>query len=403
VNTIPSVEFTVYPDDCDAFGHVNQASFVALLERARWNALATGPGMDAFTRHEAWPAIRKTTIEFYRQVFPGDGIRFSIEFQREGQTSFFVRQIARKVGDEGTVAEAEFLFTCIGKDGRPVPVPPEVGQFFGARPSRRTGVTRHMRVRELLTAVEVNGDGDAILLAHGFPLDRTMWHRFSGILTGWLRVFPDLRGLGLNQMPDSGYSMAEYADDLVALLDTLHIEKAVFCGLSMGGYIGFEMLRRHADRVRALILMNTKAIADDPEARAVRDRTITRVRRDGSGFLADEMIPKLLASTSLQAQPDVERMVRNMIEQSPAEGVVGALTAMRDRPDSTPMLPEIAVPTLVVHGSDDNLIPIEEARAMADGIPGAHFAVIPAAGHLSPLEQPVNTGRVVREFLESLH
>ncbi len=402
MTTISSREFTVYPDDCDSFGHLNQASFLLLFERARWDALAAGPGMDAFARHKAWPAIRKANIEYHRQVLPGDRLRLELELTHLGRSSFQMRQVARKVGEDAPVAEATFLFVCIGQDGRPTMVPPDVAAFFGGRPSRRTGVARHVSVKGLVTAVEVHGDGPAILLIHGFPLERTVWRQVSAMLTGWRRIEPDLRGCGLTEVPESGYSMQQYADDMAGLLDTLHVERTVVCGLSMGGYIAFEMLRRHAGRVRGLILLNTRASADDADGRAKRDATIARVRRDGTGFLADEMMGKLLAPSSLKTMPEVVDQVRTMVTNNPADGMAGALEAMRDRPDSTPLLAEITVPTLVIAGSHDRLIPTSVAKAMADAIPGAQYSVIPAAGHLAPLEQPVNTARVIREFLEAL-
>jgi pimeloyl-ACP methyl ester carboxylesterase/acyl-CoA thioesterase FadM len=396
------VELTVYPDDCDAFGHLNQASFLTLFERARWDALAQGPGSDAFTRQGVWPAVRRTTIEYHQQVFPGERLAFSLDLIHHGHTSFALRQVARKVKSQAVAAEAEFLFVCIGKDGRPVAVPAEVSRFFGVRPSRRTGATQQFTVRGISITADVGGDGPAVLFIHGFPLDRTMWRPLSAALTGWRRIAPDLRGMGHSDAPEGGYDLAAYADDLAGLLDLLRVDRAVVCGLSMGGYVAFELLRRHRARIGALILMSTRATPDDAEGRAKRDAAIARVRRDGPAFLADEWPPKLLAPLSLQTMPEVVQQVRAMAAGSPPVGIAGALWAMRDRPDSTALLPTIDVPTLVLAGRDDQLIPPSAARAMADAIPGAHHAIIPSAGHLPPLEQPVNTGRVVREFLEAL-
>jgi pimeloyl-ACP methyl ester carboxylesterase len=229
-----------------------------------------------------------------------------------------------------------------------------------------------------------------------------MWRPLSAALTGWRRIAPDLRGMGHSDAPEGGYDLAAYADDLAGLLDLLRVDRAVVCGLSMGGYVAFELLRRHRARIGALILMSTRATPDDAEGRAKRDAAIARVRRDGPAFLADEWPPKLLAPLSLQTMPEVVQQVRAMAAGSPPVGIAGALWAMRDRPDSTALLPTIDVPTLVLAGRDDQLIPPSAARAMADAIPGAHHAIIPSAGHLPPLEQPVNTGRVVREFLEAL-
>jgi YbgC/YbaW family acyl-CoA thioester hydrolase len=399
---VAPVELTVYPDDCDAFGHLNQASLLAMFERARWEALARGPGMDLFKRHGIWPAIRKATVDFLQPAHPGDRLRFELEVTHWGDTSFTMRQRARRPGGEGVAADAEFVFVAVAPDGRPVPIPVEVGQAFGVSRSRRTGAAQQYAVRGLATTVDLAGDGPPVLFVHGFPLDRTMWRPVASGLTGWHRVLPDLRGLGLSEGPEDGYAMSTYADDLAALLDILRIPQAVVCGLSMGGYVAFEVIRRHPARVRALVLSNTRAAPDDAEGRARRDAMIARIRRDGPGFLADEMLPRLVGPDTVRTMPDVVRQVRAMVTGQSTSGLVGALTAMRDRPDSRPLLGSIAIPTLVVHGSDDQMIPLAEARAMAEAIPDAHFAVIPAAGHLAPVEQAVNTGRVIREFLESL-
>jgi 3-oxoadipate enol-lactonase len=402
VSTVPPIELIVYPDDCDAFGHVNQAAYFRLFERARWEALVPGAGMGVFHAHGVWPAVRKTEAEFFQQVAPGDRLRFELEVEHWGETSFTLRQQARRVGGQGLAAEVRVVLVTIARDGRPCPVPAEIGRLLGVHPPRRTGASQQFTVRDLVVTVDVTGDGPAVLFVHGFPLDRTLWRPVARTLMGWRRIAPDLRGMGLSEVPEEGYSMAEYADDLAALLDAVKVDQAVVCGFSMGGYVAFELLRRHRDRVRALVLVNTRAGAEDADGRARRDATIARIRRDGPGFLADEMVPRLLAPSSLQTQPDVVRQARAIVSAQQADGLVGALAAMRDRPDATALLATIAVPTLVIAGSDDQLIPSAESRAMAEAVPNAHFAMIPGAGHLAPMEQAVNTARVIREFLEAL-
>lgn len=399
----PPVRFIVFPDDCDAYGHLNQAAVVRLFERARWAALAAGPGMDVFTRNGVWPAVRKTTVEHRAQAFTGDELRFDLALAHHGRTSFTLRQIATRAADETTVADGEFVFVCVGEDGRPRPVPPEVSRFFGARPSQLPGETRHVAVRDVSLAVDMLGDGDPVLFVHGFPLDRTLWRQTAGTLTGWRRVAPDLRGFGLSGATEQPADMAAYAHDLAALLEALGIERAVVCGLSMGGYVAFELWRHHRDRVRALVLMSTRAAPDDGAQRERRDALIARVRRDGSTAMADELLPKLLAPITLSTQPQVVDRLRRMAAASPPEGLAQALAAMRDREDARPLLETITVPTLVVAGAEDGLIPPAETRALAAAIRNAHLAMIPDAGHLPPLEQPINTSRVVGEFLEALH
>ena len=271
----------------------------------------------------------------------------------------------------------------------------------GGRPPVKPGGPRRVAARGVALAVDVQGDGVPLLFVHGFPLDRTMWREVIAALTRWRRIAPDLRGMGLSQAPES-YSMAEYADDLAALLDVLDARQAVVCGLSMGGYVAFELFRRHAHRVRALILMNTRAEPDDSAGRHARDATVSLVEREGPSGLADVMVPQLLAPANLSAMPRVVQRVRAMITGTPAAGIVGALRAMRDRPDSRPTLAAINVPTMVVAGREDRLISPDASRALAAAIAGSRLIRIPHAGHLTPLEQPVAASRVIAEFLESL-
>ena len=196
--------------------------------------------------------------------------------------------------------------------------------------------------------------------------------------------------------------MTTYADDLVGLLDRAQIRQAVVCGLSMGGYIIFELLRRHPHRVRAAIFCNTKAAADTPEARHGRDALAAKAQREGATAVAAELIPKLLARETQQQRADVVREVREMIEQQPVAGIVGALHALRERPDSTPLLSRIQMPVLVVAGDDDQIAPAPGMKQMAERIQGAEFVTVPSAGHLAPLEQPATVNAAVVAFLEKL-
>ena len=399
---IPEIDLTVYPDECDAFGHLNQASFLSLFERARWEMLARGPGMDVFTREGAWPAVRKTTIDYQAAAYPGDILRFQQSLTHIGRTSFTMRQTARRTKDQTPIATAEFVFVCVDREGKPTPVPDAVVSFMNARRSSR-GESARLTVNGVSLAMEVRGDGPALLFIPGYPLDRTIWQHQVGALTGFKRIAPDLRGLGLSDAPDLGYSMATYADDLVALLDALGVQQAVLCGLSMGGYIAFEVLRRHRERVRAVVLMDTRAEADTLEGKRGREAAMQAVREGGAAAIAEQMLPMLLSRNAPGTMPQVVERVRTMIASQPVQGIVGALTAMRDRPDSTPLLPSLeGLPALIVVGEEDELTPPARARAMAGAIPGALLSVIPAAGHLPPVEQPLSTTRVLSEFLASL-
>ncbi|HUC41366.1 MAG TPA: alpha/beta fold hydrolase [Gemmatimonadales bacterium] len=243
-----------------------------------------------------------------------------------------------------------------------------------------------------------------VLFVHGFPFDHLMWRHQIAALTRWHRLAPDLRGAGaaVTSLAVADYSMAAYADDLIALLDRSQVRQAVVCGLSMGGYIAFELLRRFPERVLAAILCNTKAEADTADGKRGRDALTARVQRDGATAAAAELVPKLLAPPTRERRPDVVREVQTMIDRQPVAGIVGALHALRERPDSTPLLAQINVPVLVLAGADDQIAPVGGMEAMAKAIPGAEFAVIREAGHLSPLEQPREVNAAVVTFLEKL-
>jgi 3-oxoadipate enol-lactonase len=239
----------------------------------------------------------------------------------------------------------------------------------------------------------------ALLLVHGFPLDSRLWDAQVAGLSSQVRVIaPDLRGWGKSAVPPGPYSMNQYADDLVGLMDLLGIQRAVVGGLSMGGYISFALWRLHPERVQALVLADTRAEPDSAQGRANRDVAAARVREIGPAAFAEEMLPRLVAPANLGDARVRDRALRIMASQ-PAGGMVAALGAMRDRPDSRDLLGGITVPTTVIVGREDILIPLAEARAMAAAIPGARLVEVAQAGHLSPLENPRTFNAALREFL----
>ena len=244
----------------------------------------------------------------------------------------------------------------------------------------------------------------AVLFIHGFPFDHSMWRHQLAALSRWQCLAPDLRGSGTAAPPDSpdDYSMAAYATDLVRLLDEQRVDRVVACGLSMGGYIVFELLRQFPKRIRAAILCSTKATADTPEAKQGRDQLAAKTRRDGASGAAAELLPKLLAPVTRQRQPQVVRDVTEMMTRQPVAGIVGALHALRERPDSTPLLAQIRIPVLVVAGEEDQITPAAGMQEMARAIPRAQFVLIPDAGHVTPLEQPVTVSSALADFLTKL-
>lgn len=237
-----------------------------------------------------------------------------------------------------------------------------------------------------------------ILLVHAFPLDSRMWSRQLAALAGSRAVLaPDLRGFGQRASEPGPTSIDQHARDLVDLLDRSRIVRAAIVGVSMGGYIALALHRIAPDRIAGLMLCDTKAEPDSDQAKSARTARIERIRRDGLGFLPDEMMPVLVApSASEEVKLELRRI---MLEQRP-QGVEAALMAMRDRGDSTSVLSSIRVPTSLVCGEHDALTPPKMMQQMASSIPGAAFSVIEGAGHLPNLEAPQAFGRAVSALLE---
>ncbi len=246
-----------------------------------------------------------------------------------------------------------------------------------------------IEIRDTAIHVRTEGSGSPLLFVHGFPFHGGMWDaQLAALPDGWHAIVPDLRGFGRSQPGErEAWTMDLFADDLAALLDELGHGRVVLCGLSMGGYVSFAFWRRHRDRVRALVLADTRPEADDDEGRANRLEVADRVLRDGSASLADELTAKLLAPVSLGRPALVERVRAMIVDTSPAT-IAMTQRAMAQRPDSRPDLPGIDVPTLVLTGSEDEMTGPVTARAMVGAIPHALLEIVPGAGHLSPMERP---------------
>ena len=223
-----------------------------------------------------------------------------------------------------------------------------------------------------------------LLLIHAFPLDARLWEPQLGSLGPRLPlVAPHLPGFGATQGPDV-LTMRAAADRCIAALDEAGVDTAVVCGLSMGGYVAFELWRAARPRIAALVLANTKAEADQPEAAAKRRELAERLRTEGHGFLVDEPPPLLRED----APAELRERVRAWIAEQTPNGIAAAALGMAERPDSVQDLATIDVPTLVITGSEDRLIPPDVTAGIADGVAGAELLRIEGAGHLSNLEAP---------------
>lgn len=234
------------------------------------------------------------------------------------------------------------------------------------------------------------GGGPPLVWIHGFPLSSRVFQEQRAI-AGARHIVPDLPGFGRTP-PAPIESIDDYAREVLALLDQLSIERAIFAGLSMGGYICFAIARMALARMDGLILIDTKETADTPEARRGRYETIEKVKEKGVSVVVDSMLPKMLTPAAPAGLVDA---VRTMMSGSSPEGVIAALRAMAERPDSK--LPD--VPTLIAVGARDAITPPSDAERMAKALERATLVTIPAAAHLSNMEKPHEFNEAVERFL----
>ena len=362
---LPEVIFHVYPADCDMLGHVNHATMLAFLERARWELLERqdAGGVRDFARVPVWSVVRHVDIDYFAQSLPGDDLAIRSGLLAVKNTSYIVKQDVRKVG---------------------------------------TGAMIALLPNGIELAHDEMGSGVPLLFVHGWPHNRALWSAQLRGLSALARcIAPDLRGFGASSVMGP-YTIDQYADDLAALLASRHVERAVVCGLSMGGYVALAMLRRHRQLLRGLILTSTRATADSSEARAKRLSMITFVEEHGVEALAANQLKAMVGDTTFTSRPDLLESLRRHMAVAPRDGVVGALHAMAERADATALLATIDIPTLVVSGAEDTITPPVELRALAHAIPGATLQTIEGAGHLCAYERPAAFNHLVGEFLTRL-
>lgn len=241
-----------------------------------------------------------------------------------------------------------------------------------------------------------------VLFIHGFPHNRGLWTPQLSGLAGHARcIAVDLRGFGESSVAPP-YSMDQYADDIVALMDRLRLGEAVICGLSMGGYVAMAMWRRHKERIRALVLADTRAGSDSEEGREKRRAMAQLARERGPSAVADAMITGMVGKHTRENAPHVVDMVHRMLTSANVAGLVGALEALRERPDSTLALSTIDVLTLILVGADDVLTPVADSQAMHRAIYGSRLEVLAHAGHVSNVERPAAFNHLVAEFLSTV-
>ncbi len=250
--------------------------------------------------------------------------------------------------------------------------------------------------------VEDHGEGVPVILLHGFPLSSAIWTPVRTAVEQAARLItPDLRGFGSSDQPATGYGIEDLAGEVIRLADALKVDRFVLGGHSMGGYVALRVAAAWPERLAGLILVDTRAEADAPEGRRRRDVGIAQiVAGDAAGFL-DEFVAGLVGPSSTKRAPRVIAELRAIAAEAAPEALAGCLAGMRDRLDSSALLPTLDVPALVVVGQEDSLTPVASSRAMAAALPMATLVEIPSAGHTPSMERPIPTAEAILGFLRA--
>jgi 3-oxoadipate enol-lactonase len=239
-----------------------------------------------------------------------------------------------------------------------------------------------------------------VVFIHGFPFSQAMWEpQVEAFRRDYRVITYDVRGHGLTGAGDGQYLLEIFVDDLIALLDHLKIQKAALVGLSMGGYIALRTVERNPDRVRAMVLCDTRAEADSNDAKIARAAAVRKIKAEGMSAYAEAFVKGIFSEdTFLNNQAAVQK-IRSIIESNPPLGAIGTLIALAARTDYAASLAKISVPTLLLVGEKDVVTPVPVARIMQEKIRGAELHAITGAGHLSNLENPTVFNRFLRDFL----
>ena len=246
------------------------------------------------------------------------------------------------------------------------------------------------------------GNGPDVVLLHPFPAHHGIWLPVAeSLATRYRCVLPDLRGHGASEPGGGAATMEKHAADIRRVCDDAGVGRAVFAGVSIGGYVLFEFWRRFRERVAALVLCDTRAPADSDETRRARLASIQQVQKQGPDGFLDAQAERLLGATTRRNRPDIAAAARQLMSQTKVAGIVAIQQGMAARPDSVPTLKTIEVPALLIVGDEDAVTPRPDAEQMRHAIAGAKLEIISAAGHYSPFEQPEQVARTLRRFLDA--
>ena len=250
-------------------------------------------------------------------------------------------------------------------------------------------------------AYSVLGDGPPVVLLHPFPANHEFWIPAAQALSSRYRVIlPDLRAHGKSQAGEGSATMEKHASDIARVLDDAQVGRALFAGVSIGGYILFEFWRRYRGRVAALALCCTRPQADTSEGRNARLKTAEEVLELGTEWFADLMLPKLLGKTARESRPDLVDGARRMMLKMSPQNIAQVQQGMAARPDSVAALKTINVPTLLLMGEEDGIATPSDGELMRQHIAGSRLGVVPKAGHFAAWEQPEAVGKLLRQFVD---
>ncbi|MDH4473950.1 MAG: alpha/beta hydrolase [Fluviicola sp.] len=248
------------------------------------------------------------------------------------------------------------------------------------------------------------GEGNTpIIFLHGYPFSKAMWQGQLEFLKSKHRVIAcDIRGFGRSKDEESTLSIDLFADDLIAFMDKLTIEKAVICGLSMGGFIALDALKKFPNRFEALILCDTQCIADTDEVKAKRYKIIDEITFSGVTEFNEGFVKSVFHKDSLATKSDIVERLRNVVFSNSQRIITMGLTALAGRTETCSILSKITIPTLIICGREDAVTPLEQSESIHATIKGSVLKVIDKAGHVSNLEQPDEFNKYVLDFLTVL-
>jgi pimeloyl-ACP methyl ester carboxylesterase len=246
-----------------------------------------------------------------------------------------------------------------------------------------------------------NKSNTPIIFIHGFPHDHRMWDfQVEALKENYYCVSYDIRGLGESYIGDGQYTMEAFVWDLFSVIDGLHIENPIICGLSMGGYISLRAVEKEPDRFAGLILCDTRSESDNNDGKIIRSLAIDKINVEGVHAFVKDFVPKCFHHKTPKKFEEMYERILNISNSQNSLGVKGSLLAMLSRRDTTKSLKDIKIPTLVLVGRKDALTPPEVMKEISKNIKKSKFYIVPKAGHMSPLENPIFVNEKIEKFLK---